>query len=140
MSGGSNRRRAGALIPFTHDHHHALAHARRLRRDATGEPEIRMIRAREFLSFFQSDSVAHFRKEEEELFPLVVRHREIRPLLMQLLIEHIEIHALVRRLEEQIEIHSVRGETLAELGQKLQDHVRLEEKKVFPLIERLASF
>ena len=99
-----------------------------------------MARAREFVAFFKSDSVAHFRKEEEELFPLVVRHREIRPLLMQLLIEHVEIHALVRRLEEQIETYLVRGETLAELGQKLQDHVRLEEKKVFPLIERLASF
>ena len=127
-------------MPLTHDHHHALAQARRLRRDATGEPETRMVRAREFISFFKSDSVEHFRKEEEELFPLVVQHREIRPLLMQLLIEHIEIHALVRRLEEEVESYAVRGETLAKLGSKLHDHVRLEEKKVFPLIECLASF
>lgn len=131
-------RRHEALIPLSHNHHHALAQARRLRDDATGDAEIRVARAREFVDFFHNDSVEHFRAEEENVFPLVVAHPEIRPLLMQVLIEHLEIRALVNGLEDELETGGVRGGTLIQLSQKLEEHVRLEEKKVFPLIERLA--
>jgi hypothetical protein len=43
------------LIPLTHDHHHALAHARRLRVAAGGTREDRSEQAREFLYFFRTD-------------------------------------------------------------------------------------
>lgn len=69
-------RRHDALIPLTHDHHHALARARRLRLAAASENgEEQRAAAEEFVEFFEGDSVLHFREEEEILFPLVIGER-----------------------------------------------------------------
>ena len=66
-------RRHNALIPLTHDHHHALHNLRLLRLAAEGDDEQRTTAARAFADFFAAHSVEHFREEEEELFPAVQR-------------------------------------------------------------------
>jgi hypothetical protein len=55
-------------MPLTHDHHHALAHARRLRAAGDAGGEERLERARVFVEFFESDLLLHFREEEEVLW------------------------------------------------------------------------
>jgi iron-sulfur cluster repair protein YtfE (RIC family) len=85
-------KRHPALIPLSHDHHHALVEARRLRR-AADAPESAAA-ARAFLGFFADETVRHFREEEELLFPSILEFEEARELLVQALLEHQHVHAL----------------------------------------------
>jgi quercetin dioxygenase-like cupin family protein len=122
-------KRRPPLIPLSHDHHHALVAARRLRLaaergDASAE-------AAAFSRFFAEESVRHFRDEEERLFPLVAHSEEAQPLVVRALLEHQQLHALARQMAS--------GETapMRELAELLEAHVRFEERELFPLIERL---
>jgi quercetin dioxygenase-like cupin family protein len=113
-------KRHPALVPLSHDHHHALAQARRLRRG--GEAAVP-----EFLRFFASETTRHFREEEELVFPLLYEDEPAE--LQEVLLQHRRLHALVRRLRD--------GEDVAaELADLLEEHIRLEERHVFELVER----
>lgn len=125
-------KRHPSLIPLSHDHHHALVQARRLRRAAGGRNAARA--AAEFTRFFADESVRHFREEEEWLFPLVVDHDEARPLIVRALLEHQRLHALAGRLEGE-----EAGIVMTELAELLEAHVRHEERELFPLIQRLVA-
>ena len=129
-------KRHTALIPLTHDHHHALAQARRLRLASQQSSEQRLAQAREFLIFFDRDTVEHFRDEEEVVFPLVVGEPEAETHLSRLMLEHLRIHALVGVLRASVERGNVEGPALEDLGILLTGHIRYEEKVLFPFIER----
>ena len=124
-------KRTRALIPLSHDHHHALVAARRLRL-ATGRADARE-EAAAFCRFFADESVRHFREEEERLFPMVADSDEARPLVVRALLEHQQLHAFAARLasEDLAPMH--------DLAALLEAHVRFEERELFPLIERLAQ-
>ena len=127
-------KRLQALIPLSHDHHHALVEARRLRRAADRDDDASGA-AVAFVRFFRTSSVPHFREEEEALFPLVIDVEEARALLVQALLDHQRLHALVAALEAGGDVRA----TMRELGERLEAHVRLEERQLFPLIERVAA-
>jgi hypothetical protein len=91
-------KRHPALIPLSHDHHHALVEARRLRL-AADTPESAAV-ATAFLRFFAGETVEHFREEEELLFPRVVDFEEAGELLVQALLEHQRLYALTARLQQ----------------------------------------
>jgi hemerythrin-like domain-containing protein len=128
-------KRHPALIPLSHDHHHALVEARRLRQ-AADTPESTAA-ATAFLRFFADESVPHFREEQELLFPLLVALEEARELLVQALLEHQRLHALTARLREIVNTGGETAGVMRELGELLEAHVRLEERQLFPLIEPL---
>jgi quercetin dioxygenase-like cupin family protein len=126
--------RHSALVHLSHDHHHALVAARRLRRAAEADADPAEAVAT-FTAFFAAETAVHFREEEESLFPLVAEFEEARPLLVEVLLDHQRLRALVRRLEQEDDVR----EAMAETGQLLEAHVRREERQLFPLIERLVS-
>ena len=130
-------KRHDGLIPLTHDHHHALAQARRLGRAATGDATERLLQARDFISFFEDDTLAHFREEEESLFPLVIDEDEAQAMLSQAMLEHLRIHRLVNRLRSSVARSEISSASMTRLAQALSDHIHLEEKALFPMIERL---
>jgi quercetin dioxygenase-like cupin family protein len=127
-------KRHPALIPLSHDHHHALVEARRLRRsaNATADPAAA---ATSFAAFFASVTVPHFREEEEQLFPLVAGSDEAAPHVVQALLDHQRLHALAARLGSPDDLRT----TMVELADLLEAHVRREERELFPLIERIAG-
>lgn len=125
-------KRHPALVALSHDHHHALVEARRLRRAATADEDPRDAVAA-FLRFFYSITVPHFREEEETLFPLVVDLDSARPLLVEALLDHQRLHALAAVLAGHAD-----ARTMREVGERLEAHVRFEERQLFPLIERQA--
>lgn len=127
-------KRHPALIPLSHDHHHALVEARRLRRaaDSDGDPTPAVAA---FADFFAAVNVPHFREEEETLFPLVADVDEARPLVVEALLEHQRLHALVAELARSADVRR----TMRETGELLEAHVRREERELFPLIEKLAA-
>src|SRR5262245_52256428 len=95
-------KRHRALVPLSHDHHHALVRARRLRRAAEDDPAARREATAAFLGFFARDTRPHFRDEEERFFPVLVGGDEsaTEPLVRALL-EHQRLYALVAALEDE---------------------------------------
>jgi hemerythrin-like domain-containing protein len=123
-------KRATALQELSRDHHQALAVALRLRRvDAEGAAETR----RGFLEFWREHGADHFRAEEEVLLPRLAEHGGAEhPAVGQVLRDHAEIRLAALVLEQR----DASTTELNELGELLSDHVRLEERELFPLIEQ----
>jgi hypothetical protein len=132
-------KRHPALIPLSRDHHDGLVQAVRLRRAATdGGAAGRLAAAREFGEFFRNEERVHLREEEEELFPLLLRHAPLQPaLLREARVQHIQLEGFARTLEIAVAAGAVDRETLDATGALLDAHIRLEERQLFPLIEEL---
>ena len=132
-------KRHPALIPLSRDHHNGLVQAVRLRRAAAdGDASAPLAAAREFVEFFRNDERLHLRDEEEELFPLLLRHVQSQPaLLREVRLQHMQLEGFARTLEIAVAAGSVERETLHAAGGLLDAHIRLEERQLFPLIEEL---
>ena len=131
-------KRHPALVPLSEDHHHELVQARRLLRAADGGADERLGAASAYVESFFTDTVEHFRREEEELFPVYLRHDGADAALVErILREHMELHGLARALRAEVAADDVREQTLRDLGTLLHDHVRLEERELFESIQRL---
>ncbi|HEU5003405.1 MAG TPA: hemerythrin domain-containing protein [Actinomycetota bacterium] len=127
-----------ALVPLSHDHHHALAAARRLRL-AAGEPAPgRAAASRTFLDFYQRSLLPHFREEEELVFPLLVEAAPTVPdILARVLVDHVQIHGLLLRLRRALDEGGDLAGDMQEIAKRLESHIRLEERELFPLIEEV---
>jgi hypothetical protein len=122
-------KRHPALIPLSRDHHHALVIARRLRR-ATREDAPAAAQA--FLEHWAGEEQAHFRIEEEILLPAYAAHGDVaHAAVVRALLDHVLIRRDASRLDNTPSL-----EALHELGARLADHVELEERELFPLIEQ----
>jgi hemerythrin-like domain-containing protein len=120
-------KRAEALRPLSREHQGALAVAKTL-----SEGEDAAAASRAFLEFWERDGRRHFRIEEEVLLPAWALAAEVdRPGVERMLAEHLEIRREALRL-------AAGGATVARvnaLGRLLHDHVRFEERELFPLAE-----
>jgi hypothetical protein len=124
-------KRSAALASLSRDHHHALMVAQRLRRcDSATAATARAA----FLAYWTAHGRAHFHAEEDLLLPAYAAYGDAHhPLVLRALGDHREIR---RRADR------VAGDTAADpaaleaLGRRLAEHVRLEERKLFPLIEQ----
>lgn len=122
-------KRHPALQSLSRDHHHVLAIAQRLRA-ATSENDAE--RRRAFLEHWEAEEKLHFRVEEELLLPAYAAHGDCEhPAIIRMLCDHMLIRRDASRLA-----NAPRLEQLHLLGVRLSAHVRLEEREVFPLIER----
>jgi hemerythrin-like domain-containing protein len=130
-------KRHPALAPLSRDHHRELVQARRLRKAAGGDAASRLAAADDYVVSFFSETVAHFRHEEEDLFPLYARHCGSTPLLERILREHMQLHGLARALRSEVAAGDVVPETLRELGDLLHEHVRIEERELFETIQQV---
>lgn len=123
-------KRDPALVSLSRDHHQALAVALRLRR-ATHETasEART----DALRFWGTAGRAHVRVEEDVLLPAFARHGDAHhPLVARVLCDHVAIRQRMDSLERD---QAPELTSLHELGSILADHVRLEERELFALIE-----
>jgi hemerythrin-like domain-containing protein len=127
-------KRAEALQPLSRDHHRALEVALKLRRatreDAAGVRQ-------EFLEFWREHGALHFRVEENVLLPAAAHRVDPSdPAVVRVLTDHIEIRRRASDLEGAE--HPIPGDLNA-LGEALDDHVRHEERVLFPMIEAALS-
>ena len=92
-------------------------------------------RARAFLAYWTGHGRRHFRLEEELLFPAYAAYGDPHdPRVLRALGEHVMIR---HRADALAATPTAEPETLEQLGAELAAHVRLEEREVFPMIERL---
>ena len=124
-------RRSEALRALSHQHHQGLFAALQLKR---ARPETAEDARRVFLEFFERDGARHFRAEEELLLPALARHTEFdEPAIVRVLTEHVDL----RRRGQDLEAGGVRDPAqLRELGERLESHIRHEERVLFPMIEQ----
>jgi len=121
--------RGPGLISLSRDHHRALVAAQSLRRaEVAGEARAC------FLDYWETHGRRHFQLEEEILFPAFVAYGNPHdPLLARALCDHIVIRNRAAALAHDVSPARV---ALKELGILLDEHVRLEERELFPLIEQ----
>ena len=123
-------KRSEALTTLSRDHHQALFVALKLRRATTENAESERAR---FLEFWESHGRRHFQLEEELLFPAYAEHGDAyHPLLLRALGDHVTIRGRARQVAGRPEAVP---EALHALGSALSDHVRLEERELFTVIE-----
>ena len=130
-------KRHPSLRKFSDDHHGGLVQARRLRRAGAreGEPPAKVARA--FLRFWEEDTSPHFRQEEEVLLAVYARHGgdPAAGSIQEMVADHARLRGLVMTLIEEDRSGEVSADTLREIGERLEAHIRLEERHVFPLVE-----
>ena len=123
-------KRDPGLVALSRDHHEALSVAQKLRR-ATADTAQEARSA--FVAYWEEHGRAHFRLEEEILLPAYAAHADPHhPLVARALCDHVAIRARVDALAVD---EAPDPATLRELGEGLADHVRLEERELFGLIE-----
>lgn len=131
-------KRHPALVPLSDDHHHELVQARRLLRAAEAPAGERLAAAAAYVEAFFTDTVEHFRREEDDLFPVYARRPGADTVLVErILREHMELNGLARTLRAEVAAGDVSADTLRELGTLLHGHVRLEERELFESIQRV---
>ena len=117
-------------VTLSHDHHQALFIAQKLRRaiaDTAGDARSA------FVAYWDAHGRGHFRLEEEILLPAYASHGDTHhPLVARALCDHVAIRARADALAQD---QAPDPAVLHELGTCLADHVRLEERALFPLIE-----
>jgi hypothetical protein len=123
-------KRNPGLVTLSRDHHQALSVAQKLRR-ATADTAQEARSA--FVAYWEEHGRAHFRLEEEILLPAYAAHADPHhPLVARALCDHVAIRARADALAVD---EAPDPATLRELGEGLADHVRLEERELFGLIE-----
>ena len=128
-------RRHESLAPLSREHHPSLLLAQLLKKDAPAykgmpaEPASKAIYA---FNLFHSSMQEHFRKEEMMLQKVVKCNKEIEKLAGEIILEHQELTSafLTIRASGNLVID------LDTLGKKLEQHIRKEERVLFPLIEQ----
>jgi hemerythrin-like domain-containing protein len=125
-------KRSAALIPLSHDHQHGLAVALDLTR-ATAETAPAAVAA--FAEFWRGEGCRHFRIEEEILLPGFARHGPPdHDAVVRVLVDHVEIR---RRADDLERAERPELDELHALGERLRDHIRHEERILFPLVEEM---
>ncbi|MFC0015175.1 MULTISPECIES: hemerythrin domain-containing protein [Allobacillus] len=129
-------KRHEGLIPLSHHHHHALVVSKSLKEIGTGKSDkTYKVILRELIDFWEKDGNEHFRDEEEVLIPLYLRF-ENEPdidLIKKVLYQHAEIRGMIAAIRNN---QQADHEQLNLLGYLLEEHVRLEERELFPIIEK----
>ncbi len=123
-------KRSPALASLSRDHHQALVVARKLLRASapTADQALSDLRV-----YWDEHGRAHFRAEEEVLLPAYARHADpYDQLLAKVLCDHLAIRHRIQALEHDSPDHVT---ALNELGRLLNQHVRLQERELFPVIE-----
>ncbi|HAP38419.1 MAG TPA: hypothetical protein DCQ94_01555 [Nitrospira sp.] len=117
-------KRHQALEPFSRDHYSGLVVAKHLQ-DRPGPNSVK-----ELLELWENELADHFREEENLLSPLATV--EMADKLIQ---DHQEIASMVDKAStDSLEL----GEII-DLGKRLHDHIRWEERELFPALERASD-
>jgi len=125
-------KRASELAALSREHHHSLRLAKRcLDTLASGDEKALRALCREIAADFDTTWERHFADEEAVIFSVTdTLDGEIRELGRRLVAEHDRMRELARRMAQ--------GDCsgLESFGRLLRDHTRLEERRLFPLVER----
>ena len=123
-----------AIAPLSRDHHGSLILARLLKKNAPlykGLPENTKDKIEYAQQHFESHIKKHFLQEEMILDKLKGLHEHIDKLAEEIKQEHRQLADLFNTLHTA----TVPEDAMDLLGETLEDHIRKEERILFPLIQ-----
>lgn len=120
-------RRSKQLTPLSKDHHDGLLFAWKIKQGFKNGADIKLIV--EYVQWFWKNHLQeHFREEEQILAPHLPAANE---LVKQMMDEHQEIESMVH-----INANIADETLLLNLAQAIDDHIRFEERQLFPYAEK----
>ncbi|HMK03837.1 MAG TPA: hemerythrin domain-containing protein [Ferruginibacter sp.] len=131
-------KRHEALAPLSREHHSTLILAQLLKNNAPeykGLPVIPKEKATYAKQQFDKEIKKHFEQEELMLQKVKDCNPEIAELSVVIINEHEQLTALFLSLERAVDLE----ETMDELGRKLEEHIRKEERVLFPIIQQYCA-
>lgn len=124
-------KRSETLQPLSREHYFALSLAKVCERAAlSGDDKLIMEVCLKALRAYENQLELHFQFEEESLLPLL-KGREIQPFVERTLADHNRLRDLLDGLRRND------AESLGHFGKCMTEHVRFEERELFPLLEDL---
>ena len=123
-------KRSKELVPLSKDHHEGLLFGWKIKQGLRNGTDLSLV-AEYVQWFWQNDLQEHFRKEEGVLASYLPKENE---LVIRMFDEHKEIKALVDLIA-----HSNDETILVQLADKVNDHIRFEERVLFPYAEEMIA-
>lgn len=124
-------KRIPELQPLSREHHTALTLAKACERAVQSFDEERVNKTcQRMLQAFSDELEPHFQVEEQSLLPLL-RNAGNTPLEQRTLEDHRQLRALLNGLQRND------SKALGSFGKLLTEHVRFEERELFPVLELL---
>jgi hemerythrin-like domain-containing protein len=131
-------KRHKSLNILSHDHQHSLALSLKLKYNkkplsSSLKEEVRILR-NELIEKFENEISKHFKLEETFLAPLFPQNE----MIIRMLDEHKKIEEFYTKIYTKTEKWSFRQfrEKLNLFGELLEQHIRFEERELFPMIEQ----
>lgn len=122
-------KRSAFLQPLSREHHTALSVAKScIRAGQSGEAVLMEQACQRLLGNFAVELDRHFEVEERSLLPLL-EGAEGAALVQRTLEDHQALRELIK------DLRCTDGERLECFGKRLVDHVRFEERELFPALE-----
>jgi len=122
------QKRHKALQLLSREHHHGLLLSWKIR---TGfNKNISPERIKSYADwFFKNHLIPHFEMEESHIFPILDANNE---LVKRALAEHRRLNRLFTENDDNIK-------TLMKIEEELEQHIRFEERVLFPEIQKVAT-
>jgi hemerythrin-like domain-containing protein len=134
-------KRKQQLQPLSREHHLSLVLANKAIRTAqlTDKTQIKAF-CQQVAEEFDNRWEAHFKKEELSIFAVI--ENKYQRVLTKTSPEDVTLAELLKQQHQQMRtlasnMQQGRIDQLAEFGQLLKEHTRLEERRLFPLISQL---
>ncbi|WP_276498990.1 hemerythrin domain-containing protein [Pontibacter litorisediminis] len=125
------QKRDKSLVPLSREHHFGLLFAWKLRQGLKNGTDLEVLRA--YVRYFWNNILKEHCQEEEWLLERLLPHDDTQQARLQ------EEHKLIEALIELIEQGSRMNKDLFKvLEQDLVDHIRWEERELFPYLQAMA--
>jgi hemerythrin-like domain-containing protein len=127
-------KRHEALAPLSREHHESLILAQLLKKNASvykGLPDLAVDKVKYAVQLFKKSIQKHFEQEEAMLEQVSGCNMETDKLAQEIKTEHRQLAALFQLLEAGTDIEN----NMNTLGVALENHIRKEERILFPLLQ-----
>jgi len=131
-------KRAKQLQPLSREHHYGL-HVSRHARECPEDAEQIRDHWQGLTDYINKDMTQHFQVEDDVLLTALAPYRESEPEVASALQKLEEQHLELEQLSQLKDGESPTAEQVRKLATALYDHVRFEERELFPTAEKYLS-
>jgi len=122
------QKRHKALQPLSRQHHQGLLLSWKIRSGFNKNIDPKRIKV--YVDwFFETHLIPHFKMEEDHIFTILDTEHE---LIKRALAEHRRLNRLFNKNEDETKV-------LSKIEEELEQHIRFEERVLFPEIQKIAT-